>query len=201
MNENLIVAAMPIGLKGYVPADLVGSVGRAERVERVGAVSPSKPVGIMPEALEYGVILEFTPRNTPKSGHYAADGRGIEDSRRIAAQKARMKEESEPCRECAERRYQDGSNDMGVSFQTPTNVAPEAAASLVRAHEQEHVSRSHAEGREKNMNVTTSVTVHTSICPECKKIYVSGGTTYTRMTPRAEAIDAYKRQMELSRSA
>ena len=36
------------------------------------------------------------------------------------------------CRTCEQRKYQDGSNDMGVSFKTPTRIAPEAAGAMVR---------------------------------------------------------------------
>jgi hypothetical protein len=124
----------------------------------------------------------------------------VGDSRRIQMEKARMKQESEPCQACATRRYQDGSNDSGVSFQTPTSVAPEAAASLVRAHEQEHVSREGAKARESGLHAMSTVRIHTDICPECKKIYVSGGTTTTQFTADPErVIDAYAQQMGMTR--
>jgi len=84
------------------------------------------------------------------------------------------------CQTCEERKYQDGSDDMGVSFQTPTNVKPEQAASAVRGHEMEHVVREQAKAdREGRKVVSQSVTMHTEICPECGKSYVSGGTTRT----------------------
>ena len=84
------------------------------------------------------------------------------------------------CQTCKERKYQDGSDDPGVSFKTPTNVAPELAASAVRGHEQEHVVREQAEARREGREVVfQSVTYHTAICPECGKVYVSGGTTRT----------------------
>lgn len=84
------------------------------------------------------------------------------------------------CQTCKERKYQDGSNDPGVSFKTPTNVAPEQAATAVRGHEQEHVVREQAKAqREDREVVSQSVTYHTAICPECGKTYVSGGTTRT----------------------
>lgn len=84
------------------------------------------------------------------------------------------------CQTCKERKYQDGSNDPGVSFKTPTNIAPEQAAAAVRGHEQEHVVREQAKAqREKREVVSQSVTYHTAICPECGKTYVSGGTTRT----------------------
>lgn len=91
------------------------------------------------------------------------------------------------CQTCKERKYQDGSNDPGVSFKTPTNIAPEQAAVTVRGHEQEHVVREQAEAQRENREVVSqSVTYHTAICPECGKTYVSGGTTRTT-TRSAEA--------------
>lgn len=88
------------------------------------------------------------------------------------------------CQTCKERKYQDGSNDPGVSFKTPTNVAPEQAAAAVRGHEQEHVIREQTKARQEGREVVSqSVTYHTAICPECGKAYVSGGTT--RTTTRA----------------
>ena len=88
-------------------------------------------------------------------------------------------EESE-CQTCKERKYQDGSDDPGVSFKTPTNIAPEQAASAVRGHENEHVVREQAKAQRENRKVVSqSVTYKTDICPECGKVYVSGGTTHT----------------------
>ncbi|MCM1523156.1 MAG: hypothetical protein NC120_01750 [Ruminococcus sp.] len=84
------------------------------------------------------------------------------------------------CQTCKNRKYQDGSDDMGVSFQNATKVNPKAAAAAVRGHEQEHVTRNRAKAkREGKEIVSQSVTIHTGICPECGKIYVSGGTTRT----------------------
>lgn len=84
------------------------------------------------------------------------------------------------CETCEKRKYQDGSDDPGVSFKTPTNIKPEQAASAVRGHEMEHVVREQAKaGREGRKVVSQSVTMHTEICPECGKAYVSGGTTRT----------------------
>ena len=84
------------------------------------------------------------------------------------------------CQTCEDRKYQDGSNDMGVSFKSPTRVAPEAAASAVRGHEQEHVSREQAKAKRENRHVVSqSVSLHTSVCPECGRVYVSGGVTRT----------------------
>ena len=59
------------------------------------------------------------------------------------------------CQTCKKRKYQDGSDDPGVSFKTPTNVAPELAASAVRGHEQEHVVREQAEARREGREVVS----------------------------------------------
>ncbi|MCI9156079.1 MAG: hypothetical protein HFF44_03940 [Lawsonibacter sp.] len=96
-------------------------------------------------------------------------------------------EESE-CQTCKNRKYQDGSDDPGVSFKTATHVAPEQAAAAVRGHEQEHVVREQAKAqREGRKVVSQSVTIHTEICPECGDVYVSGGTT--RTTTKANPVE------------
>ena len=92
------------------------------------------------------------------------------------------------CETCEKRKYQDGSDDMGVSFQTPTRVDPDQAASAVRGHEMEHVVREQAKAqREDRKVVSQSVTLHTAICPECGKTYVSGGTTRTTTAANTKA--------------
>ncbi len=99
-------------------------------------------------------------------------------------------DESE-CQTCKNRKYQDGSDDPGVSFKTPTNIAPEQAASAVRGHENEHVVREQAKAqREDRKVVSQSVTIHTAICPECGDVYVSGGTT--RTTTKANPVEEAK---------
>ena len=83
------------------------------------------------------------------------------------------------CETCKERKYQDGSDEM-VSFKSPSHISPNAAGSAVRAHEQEHVSNAYKKAAEKDGKVVNcSVSIHTAICPECGRSYVSGGTTQT----------------------
>ena len=111
------------------------------------------------------------------------DGDGVQQAENPALSESKsaqeVMEEGE-CQTCKERKYQDGSDDPGVSFKTPTNIAPEQATSAVRGHENEHVVREQAKAqREDRKVVSQSVTYHTSICPECGKVYVSGGTTRT----------------------
>lgn len=85
------------------------------------------------------------------------------------------------CETCKNRKYVDGSNEM-VSFKSPTKVSPGAAASAVRSHEQEHVSNAYSKAANGNGKVmSANVTIHTDICPECGRSYVSGGTTNTQI--------------------
>ena len=69
-----------------------------------------------------------------------------------------------------------------VSFKSPQHVSPENAASAVRAHEQEHVSNAYKKAAKDNGKVVSaSVSIHTGVCPECGRSYVSGGTTHTQI--------------------
>lgn len=88
--------------------------------------------------------------------------------------------EDNECKTCAERKYQDGSDDPGVSFKTAAHISPEQAASKVRSHEYEHVVRERSKADRENKEVVSqSVRLHTSICPECGRTYISGGVTNT----------------------
>ncbi len=86
------------------------------------------------------------------------------------------------CETCKNRKYVDGSNDPGVSFKAPAHIDPSAAPGRVMGHEQEHVAHARAEGSKENKElVSVSVTLHTAVCPECGRVYVSGGETNTTM--------------------
>lgn len=85
----------------------------------------------------------------------------------------------EECQTCKNRKYQDGSNE-NVSFKSASHISPNAAGAAVRAHEGEHVSNAYSKAAENNGKViNASVSIHTSVCPECGRTYVSGGTTNT----------------------
>ncbi|MDE7281790.1 MAG: hypothetical protein K2N36_08645 [Ruminiclostridium sp.] len=103
----------------------------------------------------------------------------------------KMKPVSEPddgrCETCENRKYQDGSNDPGVSFKTASKVSGSAEAA-VRGHEYEHVNRNQAKAaREDKEIVYQSVTLSRAICPECGKSYVSGGETVTVTRDKPES--------------
>lgn len=92
------------------------------------------------------------------------------------------KSSPEECETCKKRKYVDGSDEANVSFKAAAHISPESAASKVMAHESEHVSNAYNKASKNNGQViSASVSIHTSICPECGRSYVSGGTTRTQI--------------------
>lgn len=129
---------------------------------------------------EMAVRMRIKPYEDPADSQKSQVGNQNDDGLKVGAESAQAAVEEGKCQTCERRKYQDGSDDMGVSFQTPTRVAPEQAAAAVRGHENEHVVRERAKAQQEDRKVVSqSVTIHTDICPECGKVYVSGGTTRT----------------------
>ena len=91
------------------------------------------------------------------------------------------------CSTCANRKYQDGSDESDVSFQTPTHISPSIAASVILSHEREHVANAYAKEHDTSVNHShkhahvdsAKVQLKTDICPECGRVYFSGGVTNT----------------------
>jgi len=123
------------------------------------------------------------PRIVDASGKSPEELKGLpgeEEKEPYETESAQEAAEKGECQTCKRRKYQDGSDDPGVSFKTPTNIAPEQAQAAVRGHENEHVVRERAKAqREDRKVVSQSVTYHSAICPECGRVYTSGGTTRT----------------------
>ena len=104
------------------------------------------------------------------------------DGARDAESSSKTNRNGKECQTCKNRKYVDGSNDGNVSFKTPTHISPNNAAAAVMGHEQEHVANARAEGSQANKElVSVSVTLQTETCPECGRVYVSGGVTHTTM--------------------
>ena len=102
-------------------------------------------------------------------------------AKNYASEKAAKRAGVIECETCANRKYQDGS-DENVSFKSAQHVSPEAAGARVRGHEQEHVSNAYDKAaKEGGKVINASVAIHTAICPECGRTYVSGGTTTTQI--------------------
>ena len=109
-------------------------------------------------------------------------------------------ESKEECETCKKRKYQDGSDEM-VSFKSAAHISPESAAARVRAHEQEHVSNAYKKAATDNGKViSASVSIHTAICPECGRTYVSGGTTHTQIKYYNED-NPYQKDLKLADQA
>ena len=91
------------------------------------------------------------------------------------------------CKTCGARTYKDVSNDPSVSFQTSTHINPGQAAASVTSHESEHVANEQVKAeRDGREIISQTKTLKTSICPECKRVYVSGGATYTISRQQSE---------------
>lgn len=94
----------------------------------------------------------------------------------ISKQNQNDKVKKGECQTCAKRKYVDGSNEFNVSFKAPGHISPEDSAAKVMAHEQQHVANAIAEGSKPNKElISATVSLHTSVCPECGRTYVSGG--------------------------
>lgn len=107
---------------------------------------------------------------------------GIASSDGVSDSKKTEKAAKTECQTCKERKYQDGSDEGNVSFKSATHISPESAAAKVRAHEEEHVSNAYKKAAQNDGKVLrASVSIHTAICPECGRTYVSGGTTHTQI--------------------
>ena len=86
------------------------------------------------------------------------------------------------CETCKNRKYQDGSDEM-VSFKSASHISPQASASRVRAHEQEHVTNAYNKAAQNNGKVlSATVSLRTAVCPECGTVYTAGGTTTTKIS-------------------
>jgi hypothetical protein len=140
---------------------------------------------------QYALMQAFAPRPAPGSGAVAAALAGQAVSAAKAASgacavagpddaKSARQIGAVECQTCKSRKYQDGSNDPGVSFKTPGHIDPGSSHSVVRGHEQEHVSNERAKALSEDRKIVSqSVTLFTSVCPECGRVYVSGGVTRT----------------------
>jgi len=96
------------------------------------------------------------------------------------------------CYTCSNRRYQDVSDDPGVSFQAPTRLTPGQAAIAVPNHEREHYMREESNAmREGREVLSNQIRIFHDTCPECGRTYVSGGETRTVTAYRQEEEDPH----------
>lgn len=133
-------------------------------------------------------LIPTSALGKPDTGAEAAAGTlGVQSDKPKVDDKTSGIEKSEKpkitteCQTCKNRKYQDGSNEM-VSFKSAAHISPTSAPAMVRAHEGEHVSNAYKKAAQNNGKVLqASVAIHTAVCPECGRVYVSGGTTTTKI--------------------
>ncbi|WP_026369038.1 hypothetical protein [Aminiphilus circumscriptus] len=176
--------------EGAFPGDLRAGRSRApeepELTARasaagVSAASETSPASDgEPSSREAKAALPLSLSGPQKGSEGGAMPVRADGLKALAEERAKKRLGLEPCETCENRRYQDDSDDPSVSFQAPTKLTPQAAAAAVPAHEGEHVHNEQARAnREGRRVISQSVRIHTSVCPECGRVYVSGGTTTT----------------------
>lgn len=162
----------------------------------LSAVSSGKSLGFPEDILTLSPAAMAIARQKQEGGPIE----GSETSAQLGVGEKNQVSGSEECQTCSNRKYKDVSDDSSVSFQTPTRVAPGAAESQVRAHEQEHVTNEQTKAGQKGRKVVAqSVAIHYSVCSECGKSYVAGGTTTT--ITKSEQRQDYSEKDTPSRSA
>lgn len=201
-------------------AQRAGAVSVVRRASNIGTpVEPIRPIGAIRsegsngisqaipflrkgmDPAELAVRMRIQYSDGTNADPSEVQGAEEEQSGTAGPEGAQKAAEEGECQTCERRKYQDGSNDAGVSYKTPTHISPEQAGQAVRGHEMEHVVREQAKAaREDRKVVSQSVTMHTAICPECGKVYVSGGTTRTT-TAAAEEPEAAGDTQEKQRKA
>ncbi|MCX5919483.1 MAG: hypothetical protein NTX30_22775, partial [Deltaproteobacteria bacterium] len=99
---------------------------------------------------------------------------------------------------CKRRKFQDVSNDPSVSFKAPTSIAPGAEAYAVAAHESQHVANEKGKAMRGGREVLyQSVQINTAVCPECGRVYVSGGKTTTVTRQKADPQEMVGRNLDI----
>ena len=117
-----------------------------------------------------GIVLDISPEGWARSKALPAG----------ESQKTNLQTSPAECTTCANRKYVDVSDDPSVSFQSPTHISPGQSAASVSSHEREHVTNERARAEQNGREIVSqTVTLKTSICPECKRVYVAGGETRT----------------------
>ena len=136
---------------------------------------------------------------------YVAPVRSVAEAKKAHIPQSEIKKMEQTgqieCETCKNRKYQDGSDEM-VSFKAPGHISPQASVATVMAHEQQHVSNAYSKAGENNGKVVSaSVTLHTSICPECGRSYVSGGVTNTAIKYINDSYGASKKNYDAAKGA
>ncbi len=140
---------------------MIGPIGSNPYSAYAAAMSYARP------AVSTGQVEESKPIVNPGESTEVAPGR---------------KSSPAECETCANRKYQDGSDEM-VSYKGATHIDAGSSVSKVMAHEQEHVSNAYEKAAKGGGKVLqASVQIKMAICPECGRAYSAGGTTTTKIS-------------------
>ena len=96
--------------------------------------------GIFPSSYNYIGAYYGTPTSGPSA--LSGTGKAVVNPGEDTTVSPGRKSSPAECETCSNRKYQDGSDEM-VSFKSAAHISPEASATKVRAHEQEHVSNAY----------------------------------------------------------
>lgn len=169
--------------------EATANISQTSAKESASLIKPAQVVRSASSIPDFPVIYrtEFD-RNIKKSSSASSED-NQSDIKAMNTSKSYVPAGSAVCQTCSERKYQDGSDDPGVSFKTPAHIAPGNSAAAVSAHEQEHVGHEQAKAQQEDRKIIAqSVQLYTAICPECGRTYVAGGKTTT--TSRSNAVRA-----------
>lgn len=148
--------------------------------------------GIFPSSYNY--IGAYYGASAGSQPDVSASGKAVVNPGESTVVSPGRKSSPAECETCSNRKYQDGSDEM-VSFKSASHISPEASASRVRAHEQEHVSNAYKKASQNNGKVlAANVTLKSAICPECGRSYVAGGVTSTKIQYSNESNPYVKNQ-------
>lgn len=166
----------------------------AYSTQNYGAFAPTQ------DSSAFSVAQINTPDaagSTPKAPNSKTDP-SVRNADPDKKKKPGRRSSPEDCETCKTRKYQDGSDESNVSFKSAAHISPQAAGAAVRAHENEHVTNAYNKASKNDGKVlSASVSIHTAICPECGRSYVSGGTTNT-MIKYTNEDNPYQKELKVS---
>ena len=157
-------------------------------------------------AYGYGAYSAYNPYITKGFGATGAQASGAfsvkpEDTMTDGQLRAAKRSGQIECETCANRKYQDGSDETDVSFKSPGHISPQASAAAVSAPERQHVANAYEQQAKGGQVIQASVTRHTSVCPECGRSYVSGGETNTMIKYNKDNYSQNAKSMDRANGA
>lgn len=174
------IANVASGKADVAQSPSIRVTARIHNGAELGAAAEPRQATAAAQAANPANANKATPAGTAEAKEAEAEKAGVGPKAANGAEKGKgpLSEPKAGCDTCASRRYQDGSHDAGVSFQSPKGMPASTAGRFVASHEGEHVSRETAKAREEGKIVTQKkVTMEMGFCPDCNRLYAKGGKT------------------------